>query len=120
MMMRQVPVLAALISACILSVPNVQAADFLSDQPNSPAGVAHTAVWAMPLSKLSTIAETFRANHLVLTSTNYSFNSSEFFSNSQSLLTSGAISKHAIPKTNSMVLASLALMALIARRRSYR
>lgn len=120
MMMRQVLLQAALISACMMCTPNVQATDFLSAQPDAPAGMAHAAVWATPLSELSAMAETFKANHLMLTSSDYSFSAKEFFTNSQALLTSGAISKTAAPKTDAMMLASLALMALIARRRIYK
>lgn len=123
MIMRQFPVLAALIGACILGAPNVHA-DFLSDRSDTPAGMAagmaHATVWTAPLSKLASIAQTFRENHAILTSTDYSFSASEFFSNSQSLLTRGSISNSAIPRTNGMILASLGLMALIARRRSYK
>lgn len=117
MTMRRVPVLAALIGTCLLNVPNIQAADFLSDQPDKPAFMSHQSLWALPLSKLSSIAETFQANHLMLTSSDYSFSAKEFFANSRSLLTSGSISNTALPNTNTMILASLGLMALIARRR---
>lgn len=120
MTLRQVPVLVALVGTCLLSVPNVQAADFLSDKPEAPAFMSRQPVWALPLNKLSSIAETFKANHLMLTSSDYSFSAKEFFANSQSLLTNGSISKTALPKTNTMILASLALMALIARRRIIR
>jgi hypothetical protein len=73
----------------------------------------------VPLRKFSVIAENFKANHLILTSSDYSFDAIDFFAGGQNLLTHSPFPTSATPKTQGMVLASLGLMVLIVRRRSY-
>lgn len=111
-------VLTTLISACMLSIASPRAADFLPGQPDSPAVTTQAVFWAAPLNKFSSIAETFRENHAILAGADYSFNAGEFFANSRGLSIKDSAGNVPVSKTNAMILASLGLMALIARRRS--